>query len=331
MQQSAQLRWILIGTMIVALIFMATIIFKTTGILQNSTKTSNDKINVAIITSDDVVDQSWGSLAYKGQLKMEEKFPVNVTFYSLINTEKKMKDTCLEAVSNDTKVIIGHGREFSDLFTSLAPSYPDIHFVTIHGTAKHPNQSVYTFEQGDIEYFAALAASLKTKSNKIGLLDAIDGRERNPQFEIGLKHYKPEAEFIFKYVGSRDDSKKAVKLMEEMLQEGVDVVYSKGNAYNPDVIEFAKSHDMYVIGYLDDQSYMAADIVLTSVMNDVSQAYVAIMDDFFGDEGIPAGKIILTEKHGVYKLAPFGPMFSQKEIDWIQEEMDKFFRGELHF
>ena len=38
---------------------------------------------------------------------------------------------------------------------------------------------------------------------------------------------------------------------------------------------------MYVIGYLDDQAYMGRPVILTSVINDVPQAYNAIMKDYF--------------------------------------------------
>ena len=38
---------------------------------------------------------------------------------------------------------------------------------------------------------------------------------------------------------------------------------------------------MYVIGYLDDQAYMGRSVILTSVINDVPQAYNAIMKDYF--------------------------------------------------
>ncbi|MDQ0256621.1 transcriptional activator of comK gene [Evansella vedderi] len=331
MQQSRQLRGIIIISTIVAIIFILVMMFKMRDILHSTNEAEDNRTMVAIITSDEVVDQSWGSLAYLGQLKIEEQFPVIVSFSSEKNTEERMEMATMEAIDAGAEVIIGHGREFSGVFTEVAPSYPDIHFVTIHGNSEHPNQSVYTYWQNEMEYFLGLAAALKTETNKVGVLDPIHPREQDPQFEIGLQFYNPDASLYYSTVGSREDGEKAVELFQEMIDNGVDVIYTKGNAYNRDVIEHAKKHGIYVIGYLDDQSYMAENLVLTSMLNDVSQAYVEIMNDFFSEAGIPSGKNILDETHGVYSLAPFGPMFTEEEKEFIQGEMQKFSQGKLTF
>ncbi|KKI89175.1 basic membrane lipoprotein [Bacillus sp. SA1-12] len=334
MQQSKQLRIIGFITLIVVIALVGTIVLKTKGIMleaETSSSRTIEKTKVTILTSDVVADQSWGSLAYKGQLKIEEQFPVNVTLYSEVNTEKLMFQTIKKAIQDGSKLIIGHGREFSEVFATSALTNPDVRFVTIHGTAKYPNQTVYTFDQGEIEYFAGLAAALKTKTNRVGVINPTKSGDEYPEFETGLAYYKPEVSIYTKVVGSRDDGKKAVELMKELLAEGVDVIYSKGNSYNRDVIDLAKKENVYVIGYLDDQSYMGKEHVLTSVMNDVSQTYVAIMNDFFSEKGMNSGKVILNESHGVYSLAPFGPMFTEKEIQFIKKEMKKYDRRELMF
>ncbi|ADU31907.1 BMP family ABC transporter substrate-binding protein [Evansella cellulosilytica] len=330
MQQSRQLRTIFLLTIIVASIFIALLVFQIAKISLSS-KDSDVETKVTIITSDEIVDQSWGSLAFKGKIEIEKQFPVNVTLFSEINTEQLKRETIDNSVSEGTTLIIGHGREFSEVFTEAAQAYPETHFVTIHGYSEHENQSVYTFEQGDVEYFAGLVATLFTESNSVAVLDSFEARDRNPQFEKGLNYYDPDIRFFYEAVGSRDDGEVAVNLMDDLLQKGVDVFYAKGNAFNRDVIEYAKKQDVYVIGYLDDQSYLAKDHVLTSVLNNVPKAYVAILDDFFREDGIPAGETILTEEHGVYQLAPFGPMFSDEEIEFIEDEMLKFQLGELNF
>ncbi|OAH59557.1 hypothetical protein AWH48_00160 [Domibacillus aminovorans] len=318
--QSKLLLWV---TVIVIFTFISIILFKTETILDNTeTNSQIEKTKMTIITSDVIEDQSWGSLAYKGKMKIEEQFPVSAELFSEIKTEEQMEDTITKAVAADSKVIIGHGREFSSFFTKIATTYPDVHFVTIHGTSKHPNQTVYTFDQNKIEYMAALAAVLKTKSNKIGILDAYEARKRLPGFEQGMKQYKPEAVLYYSVVNSRDDGEKAVELMKEMMNQGVDVIFTKGNGYNRNVIDYAKEKNIFVIGYLDDQSYMGEEHVLTSVVNDVPQAYIAVMKDFFSEDGIPQGKVVLNEKDGVYNLAPFGPMYTEEEKQYIRSEIN---------
>ncbi|MFY4776453.1 BMP family ABC transporter substrate-binding protein [Metabacillus sp. RGM 3146] len=332
MQQSRQLRIILITTFIIVAALLITIIFLTQNImnnLKNSPKEIRNK--VAILTSDEVADQSWGSLAYKGKINIEEQFSIKAHLDSKLDTEEKMQNTVKRDIEKGYNILIGHGGEFSGVFTKLAPAYPKVRFITVHGTAQYPNQTVYIYDQGDVEYFAALASSLKTKSNKVGLIDSSDSRAKNPEFEKGLNHYKPNIQFYYKVVNSRDDGKKAVSLLKELKNQGVDVVYSKGNGYNREVIEYAKHHGIYVVGYLDDQSYMGKQTVLTSVVNNIPQIYVAIMKDFYSQKGIPSGEVILKEKDGVYGLAPFGPMFSEAEKRYINKELKKYKQGKLSF
>ncbi|MFY2252753.1 BMP family ABC transporter substrate-binding protein [Priestia megaterium] len=313
MQRSRQLRLILLLALIVVASFLIIIVSKTQGIISQQTTKKVENTSVAILTSDVLTDQSWGSLAYKGKINIEQKYPVSAQVISEVNTNQKMKEAAEKVIQNGTKVVIGHGREFSTVFTELAPKYPHVHFVTIHGTSRYKNQTVYTFDQTKIEYLAGTAAAMKTKTKKIGLIDAFEAREKNPGFEKGLKASDSSIAFYYRVVNSRDDGAKAVKLLHELKDEGVDIVYAKGNSYNQEVIQEAKKQKMYVIGYLDDQAYMGRSVILTSVINDVPQAYNAIMKDYFGKKGLRSGEVKLDARDGVYKLAPFGPMYSKQE------------------
>lgn len=332
MQQSKQLRIISFVAVTIILAVLLIVGFRAKAIFDNAeTSAELQEQPVAILTSDVVADQSWGSLAYKGKLKVEEQFPVQVELVSELDTEIERKAAIREAIDRGVNLIIGHGREFSGVFNLLALENPDVRFVTLHGEPGAANYTVYTFDQGEIEYFAALAASIITQSGKVGILDPFEARARNPEFETGLKHYKPEAQFQYEVVNSRDNGKKALELTKKLIDSGVDVIYSKGNSYNREVINYAKDNGVYVIGYLDDQSYMAKETVLTSVLNDVPQAYVAIIKDYFSETGIPSGTVMLDEDDGVYRLSPLGPMFTGKEKNFIESEMKKYKDGEITF
>ncbi|WP_078579065.1 BMP family ABC transporter substrate-binding protein [Salipaludibacillus agaradhaerens] len=325
---------ILIFSLCVAAVLIFVMLYQSSDILfgKNSDEIEDSSMQkVAILTSDEIRDQSWGSLAYRGQLKIEEEFDISTVLVSDLNTQDRMLEATEELIKEGATLFIGHGREFSETFTHLAEKYPDVFFVTLHGMGKHKNQAVYTYDQRNLEYFIALAASMKSETKQIGVLESTKEDKRHSKFQQGLAHYAPEVEVHTQVVNSRDDGKKAVELMEQLLQKDVDVIYSKGNAFNQDVIEYAKKKGVYIIGYLDDQSYMAKDLVLTSLLNNVSEAYIAIMNDYFSETGITAGVNELTEEDGVYQLAPLGPMFSHEEVDYIMREIEKFNAGQLLF
>ncbi|MDQ0230360.1 BMP family ABC transporter substrate-binding protein [Metabacillus malikii] len=336
MQQSIKLhRLIAIFTLIVVLLIVGTIYIKSKGILIETEKSDLSElkeVKVTILTSGSLTDQSWGSLAYKGKLEIEDLFPVDVSLYSELTSNELITNKVNEAIKNGAELIIGQGREFTQVFSDLARVNSSVNFVTIHGSLTYENQAVYTFDQGEIEYFAALSAALVTKTNKVAIIDTKDDRKANSEFEDALEYYKPESTFYYDFVGDRENGEKALKILQQLIEEGVDVVYSKGNSFNRDVIDYAKRENIYVIGYLDDQSYMAKEHVITSVLNDVPKAYTAIMNDYFSEDGIPLGQVVmLDENDGVYKLAPFGPMLSETDKKYIANEMEKYRNGVLLF
>ncbi|SES30773.1 BMP family ABC transporter substrate-binding protein [Salipaludibacillus aurantiacus] len=331
----SQTKYILILSLLVSSVLIFIMLYQSRGILLNDqsdvTKEDEGDLLMAILTSDSVSDQSWGSLAYKGQVMIEDEFPVDAVLHSGLYSEELVAGKAKEAIESGAELIIGHGQEFSPFFRDLAPYYPDVQFVTIHGTATYSNQAVYTFGKGKAEYFAGLAGALKSETGRIALIEIEDEKRGSPKFFQGVHHYKPEAEVFSQSVTSREDGAEAVGVMDELLKKGVDVIYSKGNAFNRDIIERAKEEDVYVIGYIEDQSYMAREYVLTSVTNDVPKAYVAILEDYFSKEGIPGGVTILGENEGVVDLAPFGPMFTKKELEFIESEIKRHTRGKLTF
>lgn len=285
-----------------------------------------------IITSDSVVDQSWGSMAYEGYLKIIDNYPIEIDFFSEISTEEEMEETMAELITKEASIIIGHGEEFSDIFTQYAQVYPTIHFVTINGEAIYPNQTSYTFHRASLGYFAGVLSALMTESSKIGVINAYGPEGRGLEgFIEALEVFNPEAELFQRIVGSRDDEELGASIAKELIDEGVDVIFTRGNAYNRAVIHEVEKADIYAIGFLTDQAYMAENHVLTSMINDTSETYRIIMEHFFDEEGMPSGNLVLDFKDGVYAFTSFGEMVPQEVQDIMHEELRKYNLGEFSF
>ena len=283
--------------------------------------------HLSILTSDIIVDQSWGSLAYKGQLQILEHFPVTVDLYSELDSVEKIEDKVKESIENNATLIIGQGREFSPVFEKFAPLHQDIHFVTIHGTATQPNQTVYTFNHGHLEYFAGIAAAMKTKTQKVAMLDPIDFSHMPNYFEQGVKSINDNIDFHYEVLHTRDDGEKAIGVMQQLIEDGYDIFFSKGNALNRDVIDYAKHKNVFVIGYIEDQRHLGPEVVLTSVVNDIPGVYKKIVGDFLSGEGITPGRVLLTDNDAIFYLAPFGPMFSEDELERMELEIQKYYEA----
>ncbi|SFL83572.1 transcriptional activator of comK gene [Gracilibacillus orientalis] len=313
------MKYILGITLIVVSIFVIFLVFKSSQIMDDMDASEVAPTKVLILTTDRLNDQSWGSLAYKGKILIEEEYNVTAEVLGEVDEEKDTSSIVKEYVDQGYELIIGHGREFSEPFYRISNQYQDVQFVTVHGDKTANNLAIYTFNQNEIEVIAGMAAGLKTKSKKIGLIDAVNNKQKDWGFSQGIEYIDDNIELIYKVVPERTSKSEAKSVAADLIDQGVDVIYTKGNSYNQEVINYAKENGIYTIGYLEDQSYMAEDKVLTSVLNDVPMAYNAILKDFFSEEGIQFEKQYLDDNDGVYGIAPFGPMFSEDEIRTIEE------------
>ncbi|MFC4388592.1 BMP family ABC transporter substrate-binding protein [Gracilibacillus marinus] len=323
MEPSKQIKYILGITLVVTSVFFLFLLIRSNEIMEDMKEEVKNPTKVLILTTDNLRDQSWGSQAYKGKLEMENEFNVDINLKAEVDIDNELESFITEAIENDVNLIIGHGREFSEAFYKLSDYYKDIQFITIHGTYVNDNLAVYTFDHQEIEYVAGVAAALKTKTKKVGVIDAVDNRHKDWGFPKGLATIDPTIEFQYGVVYSREDHEKALEIANNMIEDGVDIIYSKGNSYNQSVINLAKEKGLYTIGYLEDQAYMANEIVLTSVLNNVPKIYTAIMKDYTSENGIEEEIKYLDTTDGVYGLAPFGDMFTQEELDIISKEKEE--------
>ncbi|MDX8046052.1 BMP family ABC transporter substrate-binding protein [Gracilibacillus sp. S3-1-1] len=319
MEAKRQVRYILGITLFVVSILVILLIFKSNQILESMNTSKIESTKTLVLTSDKLDDQSWGSLAYKGKLRIEDQYNVAVEVLGNVDIEKDISTLVEKYVNDGFELIIGHGREFSEPFIEESDQFQGVQFVTIHGDNFSNNLAVYTFDQNEVEKAAGIAAALKTKTHKIGLIDPSSNGVQETVFLSGINLVDENIELLYEVVPERTSKSYAREIAASLIEQGVDVIYTKGNGYNPEVINYAKQHDVYTIGYLDDQSYMAKDSVLTSVMNNVPMAYDAIVRDYLSEAGIQPGKKILDEHDGVYGLAPLGPMFSQEEIHTLKQ------------
>ncbi|MFC4404276.1 BMP family ABC transporter substrate-binding protein [Gracilibacillus xinjiangensis] len=323
MQANKQLKLILAITLIVISVFFVFLLFRSSQIMNDMNASEKKPTKILILTTDNVTDQSWGSQAYKGKMQIENLYNVEATLESEVIINMELEDLIMQSIHDGTELVIGHGREFSEFFYKLTNQYKETQFVTVHGEYTNSNLAVYTFDHQEIEYVAGIAAALKTKTNKVGVIDAVNNEHKDWGFSEGIKSTKPNIELVYDVVYSREDHEKALQIANKMIEQDVDIIYTKGNSYNKSVINLAKSEGIYVIGYLEDQAYMAKQNVLTSVVNNIPQVYSAIAKDFLSKGGVKPEKKFLDTTDGVYGLAPFGSMFSNEEILFIENKKEE--------
>lgn len=332
MSQVRQSNIILSVSSIFILIVIVALGIQVNNVISGSTDDTEIKPLIGIITSDSIHDQSWGSLAFEGKQNILNEYDVNVVLISDKDTNGQRNRATLELIDEGATLIIGHGGEFSSIFSEMAPYHKDVHFVTLSGSSDHDNQTSIRFHHTSSGYFAGYIAGLLTETNKVGVIDAYGPPGRGTVgFFAGLHEVNEEAELYHRIVESRDDERKAERLARELIESGVDVIFTRGNAFNRAVIHEAMEADIYAIGFLTDQAYMAPDHVITSIINDTPRAYMTIMEQYLSEKGLQSGELMVDFKDGVYQLAPFGPMVDDETSEKILNHLEKYINGQFNF
>jgi basic membrane lipoprotein Med (substrate-binding protein (PBP1-ABC) superfamily) len=169
----------------------------------------------------------------------------------------------------------GYGLIMGDSFGTeritrrVARDYPDIAFTFGSGIGPaEPNFAVFDNWIHEPAYLAGMIAGKLTKSNTIGAVAAMPIPEVNRlcnAFCAGAKEVNPAVACKFSFIGSFFDPPKAKEAAIAQIEDGVDVLYAERFG----VIEAAAERGIPAIGNMSDQSALAPDTVVTSVVWDM--------------------------------------------------------------
>jgi basic membrane protein A and related proteins len=234
----------------------------------------------------------------------------------------------------------GHGLIMGDAFGTeritrkVARDYPEVAFAFGSGIGPaEPNFGVFDNWIHEPAYLAGMIAGKLTGSGVVGVVAAMPIPEVNRlsnAFCAGAKEVNDAVKCKFSFIGSFFDPPKAKEAAIAQIEAGADVLYAERFG----VIEAAAERGIPAIGNMSDQSELAPDTVVTSVVWDmwptVKQVVGLVQAGVFTSQDF--GQFSYMGKGGSY-LAPYHA-WEEKLLDDVkamvagrtQEIMDGTFR-----
>ncbi|WP_223592841.1 BMP family ABC transporter substrate-binding protein [Neobacillus bataviensis] len=286
-------------------------------------KTSGKLQNVGLLVPETVNDQVWGTKGFKGMLKIQSKFNVEVYYKEGMNSESVVERAVKEFEQKGVNLIFGHGSEYAEYFNKISKDYPKIHFVSFNGDAKNPNTTSLTFKAHAMGFFGGMVAAHMSKEQKVGVLAAYEWQPEIEGFYQGALAENKNAQVSIEYVGNWDDEKKAIQLVDRMMEKGVDVIYPAGDGFNVPVIERVKERGLYVIGYVSDQSDLGQSTVLTSTIQQVDKLYEKVAEQYNNGK-LKAGNLSFDFEDNVITLGKYSPLVSKEFIKKINKQIQTY-------
>lgn len=214
----------------------------------------------------------------------------------------------------------------------LAPKYPNIKYIGLwiqlskEQLAQLPNVEPLFFHPEQGSFVAGYAAAKMTKTGKIGFL----GGGNNPGivtflagYEAGMKYADKNVELVITWANTFEDPVKGKALADNMYSRGVDVIFQAANLTGLGVFKSAEANGKFAIGCDVDQSPLAPDNIIGSVLLDHGYAtYDSIKKAYMGE---------FANKQVIYGLAEGMPVFAPNtklinasllaEIETIQQSI----------
>lgn len=289
-----------------------------------SMKEEKEKLpHIAVLIEGSIYDQGWNSKAYDALTRIEEVYGREVDYVELHNDTSYAR--IAQAVENcfqkGARVLIGHGNVFGEPFLKLAPAYPSMHFVTINGDVNDERVTSIHFSGYMTGFLAGSLAALMSEKGDVGIVSAYPGQSEIAGFERGAKYMRPDVHVRWQAAGSWDDREGGRKAAQALIAAGSDVIFPAGDGFAIEVLDEARRSGVYAVGFILDQSFVARNTVLASVMQNVEDVYLDIADHLIHGTITEMQGMVFDVRNGGQVLSPFGPMVPPA----VQEKMERLY------
>lgn len=249
------------------------------SVIDQPEATVETRQSMGVVLSDvGLGDQSFSDAAMRGMGQLRETGEWFVDYRELDETET-YKAGFEQLVADGHDVIIGLGFACQEDLEAVAAEHPEQQFALIDAVSTLPNVMSVTFKETEGSALAGAVAGLETESNKIGFIGGVDNeliQKFGTGFELGAKSVNDDVTMLVDYANDFASPEIGRELAEKQIEAGADVLYAAAGLTGVGVLETAERNGVKAIGVDSDQSMIAPDAVITSMLKQVDLAIVEI-------------------------------------------------------
>ena len=258
---------------------------------------------VALLTPGPISDKSWNGGAYEGLTMLRDSLGAQISHIQT-KTPAEFEENFRQYGAQGYAMVVGHGFEFQDAASRVAPSYLQTRYIVTSGRVVGPNLAGIAFLFEEASYQAGMIAGAMTTSNKLGLIAGTELPPVKASFEAfarGAKATNPKVEILTSYIGNWDDVSAGKEQALAQIARGADVIFQNADAAGLGIFQAAKEKRVYAFGTNANQNDVAPDVIIGSVVIDLPRAFLRIGREVQG--GTFQGRVIsLGVKDDVVRL-----------------------------
>lgn len=301
---------------------------------------------VAVILPSTINDFSWSQSMYEALKAIQSEmgaenfqFVYSENMYVIADAAAAIRDYAAQGYN----LVIAHGSQYGSSLVEIAPDFPNTSFAwgsTAQTFVELGIHNIFAYaphaEEGG--YVNGVIAAFLTKSGRIGGIGPIktgDAKRYAAGFEQGVEDTNPNAQVSYTFIGSYSDVALASEAARTLINAGADVLTGTAQM-TAGAISVAKEKGICWLGYDVDQSPLAPETVVASIVVDWTLALKAIItmiqNGKYGGEIIP-----LSFANGGLKLV-FNDAALEKKVslaemtklkDSVSTTISKIINGEI--
>jgi basic membrane protein A len=231
-------------------------------------------------------DQSYNDAAAQGTVKLQRR---GFNVYEFEPADLGALERGLNLlVQRGAELVICVGFFYDNVIEKVSRRHPTISFVVLDGSVSTtPNVTAIKFNTAQGSFLAGAAAAAQSRNNSVAFIGAMNAPiidEFGNGFVAGAKFAKPAIDVKLSYVGSDPtgfkDPTRAYQVAMSLITRGADVLYHAAGASGNGIIKAASENKIAAIGVDVDQSHIAPDAVLTSMLKRFDEAMLLVTRQF---------------------------------------------------
>ncbi len=235
-------------------------------------------VRIAVVMPSTTTDLAWSQSIYDSLVQLQEQYGEDVV--EIAYTENMFNVTDAAAAIRDYadsgfNLVIAHGAQYGTSLFEIAPDFPDTSFAwgtTTNTGSEEGVTNVFAYEPRAEEggYVTGVLAANLTEAGIIGLVgpvDAGDAKLHVDGFVAGVRDTDPDVQVNISFTGSFGDTALAAEAANTHIQAGADVLTGSSQQV-AGAIGVAKEQNVPWIGIQADQSPLAPDVVIATVLYD---------------------------------------------------------------
>lgn len=288
---------------------------------------------IGVILSGSIEEEGWNGMHYLGFKNSCETLGVEMLVKDNVKEfSGQCENAIRELVEEGASMIVLSSYGYSKEVYEVVKEYPEIVFYGNSSEYHDKNLTSYFVRMYQARYLAGIIAGMKTSSDCIGYVAAMENNEVNRginAFTLGVRRVNPDAVVNVIWTGTWDNEEEETRAAKTLIEKvGVDVItYHQNQSY---VVNEAERQGVYSIGYHVPLE-SASSKYLTTVVCNWEVLYREIIKQFLQGKGNTMANFWIGLEKDVIGLDKYSEEITDEIVTEVEAAKEEILQGKEVF